>query len=70
MTDEDVLITEGIDGTVTSGLIRLFVAFEEEVSTAITHINTLAVQIGTVNSLTTTYGNTVVTLRTLTTIVP
>ena len=54
MTNKDVLTIEVVNGTVTGSLIRLLVAFKEEVTTAIAHVNALAVQIRSINSLTAT----------------
>lgn len=70
MTDEDVLPFEGVGSTMTSGLKLLFVTFKEKITATITHINALAVKIGAINRLTTTYRNTVITLAALTTVVP
>jgi hypothetical protein len=70
MTDEDVLAVESIGGTVTSSLKRLLVALEEDVSSSVTHVNTLAVEIRPFHTATATYSHTVVALGALTAVVP
>ena len=52
------------------GLIRLFVTFKEEITSTITHVNTLAVEVRAFYRLTATYGHTIVALAALTTIIP
>ena len=59
-----------IGGAVASGLVSILVAFEEEVSTAVAHINALAVEVGAFDRLAAAYGDTVVALGTLATVVP
>lgn len=70
MTDEDVLAIEGIGGTMACSLKRLLVAFEEDVASSVTHVNTLAVEIRAFHTATASYGHTIVALGTLTAVVP
>ena len=70
VTDKDVFAIHVIDGTVACGLICLFVAFDKQISPTIAHIHTLAVEIWTINGLAAAYGNTIVALCALTTVVP
>ena len=70
MTDEDVLVVEVIHGTMTGSLIVCLVTFEEMITSAIAHVDTLAVEVGTVNSPAAPYCHPVVALGTLTTVIP
>jgi hypothetical protein len=70
MTDKDVLTIKTVYSTMAGGLIRLFVAFEEKITTTIAHIDTFAVKIRAINRLTATYGHTIIALAALTTIIP
>ena len=70
MTDEDVFVIDMIGSAMPSGFVFLFVAFKEEIASAIAHIDAVAVQIRAINRLTATYSHTVVALATLTTIIP
>ena len=70
MTNKDILSVEGVGGTVAGSLEGLLVALDEDVASSVTHIDTLAVEIGTFDTTAATYGHTVVALRALTAIVP
>jgi hypothetical protein len=70
MTDKDVLTIKTVYSTMAGGLICLFVTFKEEITSTITHVNTLAVEVRAFYRLTATYGHTIVALAALTTIIP
>ena len=70
MTDEDVVSVEVIGSTVAGSLILFLIAFKEYVTTTVTHVDTLAVEIRSLNMAAATHGHAVVALRTLTTVVP
>lgn len=70
VADEDVLVVEGVDGTVTCSLPLFLVTFQEEGAATIGHILTIAIHIGTVDGLAAPYGHAVVRLGTTTAIVP
>ena len=70
VADKDVATIDMVDSTMARSLIRLFVAFEEKITTTIAHIHALAVEIRPVNRLTSAYSNAVVALTALATIIP
>ena len=70
MTDKDVLIIEMIDCTVTSRLKLFLVALKNQCSPTLSHIDTIAVEIRTINRLGATHSYTVVALSTTTAVVP
>ena len=70
MTEEVVVAIDMVDGTMADGLELAFVAFEEQVATAIAHVNTTTVDIRAVDGTAAPHGYAIVTLSTLTTVVP
>jgi hypothetical protein len=70
MTDEDVLIAKMIDSTVTCRLELLFVTLQKERSPTLTHIDTVTVDIRTINRLGATHRYTIVALSTTTAVIP
>ena len=70
MTDKDVLTVKVVSCTMTGCLELFFVAFDKQVTAAITHVAALAVEVGTVDSPAATNGYTVVALRTLAAVIP
>ena len=63
MTDEDILIAKAVDSTVASSLILLLVALDEERTTTLAHVYTLAVEVRTVDRAGTPHRYTVVAQR-------
>ena len=70
MTDKDVLTVEVVGRTVAGCLELLLIAFDKQVSTAITHVNALAVEVGTVDRLAASYCHAVIALRSLAAVIP
>ena len=70
VTDEDVLTVQVISCAVACCLIFLLVAFEEDVTATVAHVNTLAVEVGAFDAAAATHRHTVVALGTLTAVVP
>jgi hypothetical protein len=70
VTDEDIFFVDGVGGTMTCCFKRLLVAFDEKRSTTIGHVFALAVEIGAIDSLATSYGNSVGAFFTSAAIVP
>jgi hypothetical protein len=70
VTDEDVLFVDGIGCTVTCCFKRLLVAFDEKRSTTVSHVFAFTVEIGSIDSLASPYGNPVGAFLTSAAIVP
>jgi hypothetical protein len=70
VTDEDIFSVDGVGSTVTCCFKGLLVAFDEKRSATVGQIFALTVEIGSIDSFATSYGNSVGAFFTSATIVP
>ena len=70
MTNKDILVINMVSSTMASSLKLFLIALDEEITSAKAHVNTTAIKIRTINRFAAAYSHTVVTLATLTAVVP